>query len=71
MKTKIELTEQEQSIIENALNAYWNDAHEQLENKGVMMSDGSKRSLGDIEKAQLEQRKELTMPILRRFENPY
>ena len=52
MKTTIELTEQEQSIIENALNAYWNDAHEQLENKGVMMSDGSKRPLGDIEKAQ-------------------
>tara|TARA_B100001057_G_scaffold336355_1_gene337135 strand:+ start:379 stop:594 length:216 start_codon:yes stop_codon:yes gene_type:complete len=71
MKTKIELTEQEQSIIENALNAYWNDAHQQLENKGVIMSDGSKRSLGDIEKAQLEQRKELTMLILRRFENLY
>ena len=71
MKTKIELTEQEQSIIENALNAYWNDAHQQLENKGVIMSDGSKRPLGDIEKAQLEQRKELTMPLLRRFENLY
>ena len=71
MKTTIELTEQEQSVIENALNAYWNDAHEQLENKGVMMSDGIKRPLGDIEKAQLEQRKELTLPILRRFENMY
>lgn len=71
MKTTIELTEQEKSIIENALNAYWNHAHEQLENKGVMMIDGSKRPLGDIEKAQLEQRKELTMPILRRFENLY
>jgi len=35
------------------------------------MSDGSKRPLGDIEKVQLEQRKELTMPILRRFENLY
>jgi len=35
------------------------------------MGDGSKRLLGDIEKAQLEQRKELTMPILRRFENLY
>jgi hypothetical protein len=71
MKRTIELTEQEQSIIENALNAYWNDAHEQLENKGVIMSDGNKRPLGDIEKVQLEKRKELTMPILRRFENLY
>ena len=69
MKTTIELTEQEQSIIENALNSYWNEAHEQLENKCVIMSDGSKRPLGDIEKAQLEQRKELTLPILNRFEN--
>lgn len=71
MKRTIELTEQEQSIIENALNAYWNDAHEQLENKGVIMGDGAKRPLGDIEKMQLEKRKELTMPILRRFENLY
>ena len=71
MKRTIELTEQEQSIIENALNAYWNDAHEQLENKGVVMSNGTKRPLGDIEKVQLEKRKELTMPILRRFENLY
>jgi len=65
----IELTEQEQSIIENALNAYWNDAHEQLENKGVYMSDGVKRPLGDIEKTILEQRKNLVLPILKRFES--
>jgi hypothetical protein len=71
MKRTIELTEQEQSIIENALNAYWNEAHEQLENRGVMMSDGTRRTLGDIEKVQLEKRKELTIPILRRFENLY
>jgi hypothetical protein len=66
---RIELTEQEQSIIESALNAYWNDAHEQLENKGVRMSDGSKRPLGDIEKTILEQRKNLVLPILKRFES--
>ena len=71
IKRTIELTEQELSIIDNALNAYWNDAHEQLENRGVIMSDGTKRPLGDIEKVQLEKRKELTMPILRRFENLY
>ena len=34
MNKTIELTDQEVSIIENALNAYWNDAHEQLENNG-------------------------------------
>ena len=45
MATKIELTEQEQSIIQEALNHYWNDAGTQLENK---------RQLGDIEKALLE-----------------
>lgn len=71
MTRTIELTEQEQSIIENALNEYWNNANEQLEIQGVIMSDGTKRPLGDIEKVQLEKRKELTIPILRRFENLY
>jgi len=45
------------------------DAHEQLENKGVMMSDRTKQPLGDIEKAMLEKREELAMPLLRLFEN--
>jgi len=71
MKTTIELTEQEQSIIVNALNAYWNDAATQLEQGGVYMDKSNKRPLGDIEKAQLEKQKELTLPILRRFENNY
>jgi len=70
MKTKIELTEQEQSIIESALNAYWNDAEIQLQNKGRYTPVG-KIPLGDIEKKLLEQRKELTLPIIRRFENLY
>lgn len=35
------------------------------------MSDGSKRPLGVIEKAQLEQRKKLIIPILMCFENLY
>ncbi len=70
MKTKIELTEQEQSIIESALNAYWNDAEIQLQNKGRYTPVG-KIPLGDIEKKLLEQRKELTLPIIRRFENNY
>jgi len=68
---QIELTSQEQSIIENALNAYWNDAHTQLDNNGAYMLNGTKRPLGDIERQQLEQRKELTFPILKRFENLY
>lgn len=65
----VELTDQEISIIQSALNAYWNDAHEQLENKGVMMSDGTKRPLGDIEKKLLEERKDLVYPLLRRIED--
>lgn len=69
MTRTIELTRQEQSIIENALNAYWNSAHEQLEKKGVLMSDGTRRPLGDIETKLLEQQKELTHPLLMRFEN--
>lgn len=68
---QIELTSQEQSIIENALNAYWNDAHNQLDNNCKYAIDGTKLPLGDIEKQMLEKRKELTLPILRRFENLY
>jgi len=71
MKKTIELDDLESGIIMNALNAYWNEAHEQLENNYVMMSDGSKRPLGYIEKGLLEQRKELVLPILKRFENIY
>ena len=67
MKT-IQLTDQEQSIIENALNAYWNEANEQLDRNGVMQYDGVKRPLGDIEKQMLIKRKELTLPILRKIE---
>ena len=68
---EIKLTSQEQSIIENALNAYWNEAMTQLNDKGVYMSDGNKRPLGDIEKMQLQKRTELTLPLLKRFENMY
>ena len=67
MKT-IQLTDQEQSIIENALNSYWNEANEQLDRNGVMQYDGVKRPLGDIEKQMLIKRKELTLPILRKIE---
>jgi len=61
------LTDQEQSIIESALNAYWHDAHTQLDNNCKHTLDGTKLPLGDIEKQMLEERKELTLPILRRF----
>lgn len=70
MSKKIKLTDQEQSIIESALNAYWNDAAIQLQNGGRYTPVG-KMPLGDIEKQQLEQRKELVMPLLRRFEQMY
>lgn len=69
MKKTVELTDQEVAIIESALNAYWNEAHEQLENKKVMMSDGSKRPLGFLEEQMLQQRKDLVYPLLAKFEN--
>lgn len=64
----IHLTEQEQGIIESALNAYWNEAAEQLDRNGVMQFDGIKRPLGDIERQMLIKRKELILPILRKIE---
>lgn len=69
MKSKIELTEQEQGIIEAALNDYWHAAHESLESNSVMMSDGTRRPLGTIEKAAFSQRKDLILPLISRFEN--
>ena len=66
---KRELTNQEQSLIENALNHYWNDAHTQLDNNCKYALDGTKLPLGDIEKEMLQKRKDLTLPLLRRFEN--
>jgi hypothetical protein len=69
MKKTVELTEQEISIIESALNSYWNEAPEQLEAKKVMMSDGSKRPLGFLEEQMLQQRKDLVYPLLVKFEN--
>lgn len=68
---QIELTDLEQSVIQSALNAYWNDAHTQLYNNCKYALDGTKLPLGDIEKEMLENRKKLTLPILRRFENWY
>lgn len=65
----IKLTNQEQSIILDALNAYWNEAHENLDRNGIMQSNGDLRPLGDIEKGLLEQRKKLTHPLIIRFES--
>lgn len=67
MNKTIELTDQEVSIIENALNAYWNDAHELLENNVRLCIDGTKIPLGDIEKQILIKQKELTVPLLRKI----
>ena len=64
---KIELTGIERGLIESALNHYWNDAHNLLDNKGVVMSDDIKRPLGDIEKTQLEVRITLIKPLLDKF----
>lgn len=49
-------TSNELSLIESALNHYWNDAHEQL--------NESKRPLGDIEKQQLKKRLQLAKDLM-------
>lgn len=68
---QVELTSQEASIIENALNAYWNDASDQLTNGGALFLTAERRPLGDIEKTMLEKRKELVYPLLEKFENSF
>lgn len=65
------LTDQEQSVILNALNHYWNDAHEKLDQGFTFMSDGTRRTLGDIEKGILEKQKEFSYPLILKFENEY
>ena len=65
---EIELDNLEQGIIASALNHYWCDANEQLDRNAVIMWDGTNRPLGDIEKTLLVQRKELVLPLLKKFE---
>lgn len=66
---KVDLNSQEQSIIESALNHYWNDANTQLTENCKYALDGTKLPLGDIEKVMLKKRMELVEPLLRKFEN--
>lgn len=62
------LTDQEVSLITNAINMYWNDAQDQLLNGGAPM-EIKRRPLGDIEKQLLEQRVVLLTPMFDKFEN--
>lgn len=62
------LTDQEKSVILNALNYYWNDAHKRLDQGFTFMSDGSRRPIGDIEKIILEKQKEFSYPLIMKFE---
>ena len=64
---EIQLTDQEQSIIESALNAYWSEAYEQLDRNSVMQHDGERRPLEDIERQMLVKRIGLTLPVLSRI----
>lgn len=66
---QIELTDQECSIIVNALNAYWNEAHLQVQEGKVLMSNGDKRPIGDIEKKQQQWVVEHAKPLLEKFNN--
>lgn len=67
-KTVVELSDKEIAFITSALNAYWNDAHDQLTEGGAKMTC-ERRPLGDIEKKILEQQKEFAMLFLETFEN--
>jgi len=60
MTKEVQLTDLEIIVITHALNHYWNDAHYKLENK---------KPLGDIERDLLKMQKEITFPILVKFEN--
>ena len=53
-----------EGLTQSALNHYWNDAHDQLSNGGVLDISGERRPLGDIEKAQLEDRLELCKKLM-------
>lgn len=66
---KLELTELDSSIILSALNEQWNRAFLELERGYVIMQDGSKRPLGDIERALNESTVQLTTPLIKKFEN--
>lgn len=57
---QIELTDHEIAIITTALNEYWRTVDMKLQNP---------ETLGTIEKRLLEQSKELTLPLLMKFEN--
>lgn len=67
-KTTVELTDQEIGFITSAINAYWNDAHDQLNEGGAKMRS-ERRPLGDLEKKILIDQKERAIPLLQIFEN--
>ena len=56
---KVELTTLELSIIESALNYYWNDANTNLERK----------ELGDMEKGMYKIQKDLSFKLITKIEN--
>ena len=56
----IKLTSIEISVITDALNAYWNDADSRLKNE---------KHLGDLEKALLNETKNITHPIILKLSN--
>lgn len=58
------------AIIQSALNHYWNDAHDQLENGGCLSLNGERRPLGDIEKEQFNQRMDMCKQLMDELNTP-
>ena len=67
--TKVELTDLEIAVISSALNDHLHEAVKALHDNNVLMSNGTRRPLGNIKKLTLQRRKELILPLIRTFEN--
>lgn len=63
MTKKVELTDLETSIIENALIYQYDDINNRL------VTDVETQELGDVEKKILIQQRKLLEPIIKKFEN--
>jgi hypothetical protein len=52
------------ALIQSALNHYWNDGHDQLENGGELALHGVRRPLGHIEQRQIAERCDMCKELM-------
>lgn len=64
----IQLSQKEESVIQEALYYFLEEAKQNLKDDFVLMYDGSKRPIGKIERGILKKREEIVLPILKKFE---